>query len=235
MTERSSKDQSLVRPGTYQNPNLLSSSSLPAFISGAHSSGHRASRSTSSFGKLHKKTSSNESPHSIHELRSMKNLDYLPSGKPAVTFLDRLWTQIDVLDDVKALAEQVKSRGSFFNDKFNEDLLSLRQLQNDVLELMARLHVDNLISNDHQRKMAEMSQAHDDSHDSEEADEKEENRLRAQILHDFFEEERTDYKNILHKKQNYDDLNSSVEKIKKTLLNLGQSMKDFDGNVNELL
>lgn len=169
----------------------------------------------------------------------MKDLDSLPSGKPTVTFLDRLWTQIDVLDDVKALAEQVKSRGSFFNDKFNEELLSLRRLQNDVLQLMARLHADNLISNDHQRKMAEMSQAHDDSHDSEEAVEKEqeeqENPLRAQILQNFFEEERTDHENILHKKENYDDLTSSVENSKKTLLNLGQSMKDFDGNVNELL
>lgn len=232
MTEHSPKEQGLSLPGGHQSSLLMSNSSLPAFISGAHSSGHRANRSTSSFGKFHKKNNSTELPYQ-NEMPNMKSLDYLPSARPNVTFLDRLWSQIDVLDDVKALSNEVMSRGSFFNDKFNEDLVALKQLQNAVLELMARLHADNLINNDHQRKMAEMSQAHEDLLDSEEPA-KQENLLKAQILHDFFEDERTDFKNILYKKQSYEDLNVSVEKIKITLRKLGRSMKEFDANINEL-
>ncbi|KAI5962623.1 uncharacterized protein KGF55_003699 [Candida pseudojiufengensis] len=65
---------------------------------------------------------------------SLTTIDKIPSIKPSVTYSDKLWTQIDVLDDVKKLSQEIKQRGSFFNDKFNNELLKLRKSQNKLLE-----------------------------------------------------------------------------------------------------
>lgn len=66
--------------------------------------------------------------------------DNVPTARPSVHYADKLWTQIDVLDDVKNMSNQVKLRESFFNDDFNEELNRLKASQNKLLAVLAAQH-----------------------------------------------------------------------------------------------
>lgn len=71
------------------------------------------------------------------------------SIKPAVTYQDKLWTQIDILDDVKELALQVGSAtgSSTFmgNPEFNKALGVLSQAQKRLLDTMTK-NVDTVLT-----------------------------------------------------------------------------------------
>lgn len=73
---------------------------------------------------------------------SVRTVDRLLTTRPSVTHMDKLWTQIDVLDDVKKMSDEVKQLGSFFNDKFDAELEALKRNQTQLLEVMARQHYD---------------------------------------------------------------------------------------------
>ncbi|CCH44705.1 hypothetical protein BN7_4273 [Wickerhamomyces ciferrii] len=60
--------------------------------------------------------------------------DKVPSARPNVDYQDRLWTQIDVLDDVKKMSEQTSiDNDSFFNAKHGKALDELRLAQIELL------------------------------------------------------------------------------------------------------
>lgn len=60
--------------------------------------------------------------------------DKIPSSRPNVDYQDKLWTQIDVLDDVKRMSEQVKmDNNSFFNAEHSKAINELRLAQVELL------------------------------------------------------------------------------------------------------
>lgn len=91
---------------------------------------------------------------------SIRTVDKILSSKPSVTYMDKLWTQIDVLDDVKRMSEEVKRNRSFFNDRFDAELEKLKLLQNKLLEVMSRQHFNNEEENEHQKQLYRMNAVH---------------------------------------------------------------------------
>lgn len=60
--------------------------------------------------------------------------DKIPSSRPNVDYQDKLWTQIDVLDDVKRMSEQVSmDNDSFFNAEHSKAINELRLSQVELL------------------------------------------------------------------------------------------------------
>lgn len=60
--------------------------------------------------------------------------DKIPSSRPNVDYQDKLWTQIDVLDDVKRMSEQTTvDNNSFFNVEHSKAINELRLAQVELL------------------------------------------------------------------------------------------------------
>lgn len=90
--------------------------------------------------------------YSTQDSQSIATIDKIPATKPTVTYLDKLWTQIDVLDDVKNMANEVRTKGSFFNDKFNQELDKLKALQEKLLSTMSTQQFNDINNNEHQKQ-----------------------------------------------------------------------------------
>ena len=84
--------------------------------------------------------------------QSIQSIDQVPSAKPSVTYLDKLWTQIDVLDDVKRMAEDSKMKNTLFNDKYLEQLAKLKELQDQLLQTMSALQIEDTYTNEVQKQ-----------------------------------------------------------------------------------
>jgi hypothetical protein len=61
----------------------------------------------------------------------------IPSVRPVVDAHDRLWAEMDVLDDAAELARQVKTNGSFFGPAHAEALANLRNAQIELAQMTA--------------------------------------------------------------------------------------------------
>ncbi|CDR42604.1 CYFA0S10e00166g1_1 [Cyberlindnera fabianii] len=59
--------------------------------------------------------------------------DKVPRARPAVDYQDMLWTQIDILDDVRRMADQTSTDGSFFSAEHARALNELRDTQYALL------------------------------------------------------------------------------------------------------
>lgn len=69
-----------------------------------------------------------------------------PSATPLVTHQDKLWTQIDVLDDVRELLDQLQSGGSFpASAAVNQQLERLAAAQKALLADM-ETHVERILA-----------------------------------------------------------------------------------------
>ncbi|EGW34223.1 uncharacterized protein SPAPADRAFT_59653 [Spathaspora passalidarum NRRL Y-27907] len=183
------------------------------------------------------------------ESQSIVTMDKIPSAKPSATYSDLLWTQIDVLDDVRNMASEVRNRGSFFNDKFNEELSKLKQSQNKLLETMSTQHFSDLDASEHQKQLYHLSRMapvrqssgnlldeENIVHENEESKDAFEHKKRQQEkINVFFKEDDLELKNqTIYKKQNFDDVNQYVSEIKQDLQVLGESMKQFDESTREI-
>ncbi|CAN6672855.1 hypothetical protein TRVA0_047S00540 [Trichomonascus vanleenenianus] len=68
----------------------------------------------------------------------------IPSVRPVVDNHDRLWAEIDVLDDAAEMARQASMNGgSFFGKAHAEALEKLRQAQTELVTSMAITHAKN--------------------------------------------------------------------------------------------
>ncbi|RLV95461.1 hypothetical protein JA1_001021 [Spathaspora sp. JA1] len=189
------------------------------------------------------------------ESQSIVTMDKIPSGKPGVAYSDLLWTQIDVLDDVRNMAREVRNKGSFFNDQFNEELSKLKQSQNKLLETMATQQFADLDASEHQKQLYHLSRLTPNTntinatntsgdllnhenivHETEESQAEFENKkLQQDKINVFFKEDDLETKNhTIYKKQNFDDVNQYVLDIKQDLKVLGESMKQFDEKTREI-
>ncbi|QEL63457.1 hypothetical protein CJJ09_005659 [Candidozyma auris] len=75
---------------------------------------------------------------SMVDTQSLRTIDQLSTARPSVTMSDKLWTQIDVLDDVKRMAQDVRERGTFLNEEFGQKLVEMKEAQQRLLDVMNR-------------------------------------------------------------------------------------------------
>ncbi|EMG48743.1 hypothetical protein SBY92_004056 [Candida maltosa Xu316] len=192
--------------------------------------------------------------YSSLDTQSVATIDKIPPAKPSVTYSDKLWTQIDVLDDVKSMANEVRTKGSFFNDKFNQELEKLKASQEKLLNTMSTQQFNDLNTNEHQKQhIYQLNTINTVPHPSEsllkedkilhenEDDRKEQEKknARQEKINSFFrhddKEEELEFKNqVIYRKENFDEINRYVSQIKKDLKGLGESMKKFDESTREI-
>lgn len=210
------------------------------------SSGHyRLSRTT---------TNTTGDNYSTQDTQSVATLDKVPPTKPSATYLDKLWTQIDVLDDVKKMAEEVRSKGSFFNDNFNQQLKKLKELQDKLLNTMSTQQFNDFNSKEHQKQhfyqLNTISPTVNPSdnlfkedkilHEDEEQQKQEQKKqAKQEKINSFFKsddkQEDLEFKNqTIYRKENFEEINQYVAQIKKDLKGLGESMKEFDESTREI-
>lgn len=175
----------------------------------------------------------------LFDNQSLRTLDKIPSTKPSITYLDKLWTQIDVLDDVKAMSEQVKEKGSFFDDDFNTHLNKLKQLQEKLLESMAGQLFNN--TNNFERQKERYRAATNILERDDENESRKESRfddLRHGSQQDRFKstygDKRKPNKNTLYNKENFNEINRYVNEVKDNLDEVGRSMKHFEDTTRDL-
>ncbi|KAI5969898.1 hypothetical protein CANMA_001040 [Candida margitis] len=87
-----------------------------------------------------------------HDNQSIQSIDKIPSAKPSVTYSDKLWTQIDVLDDVKRMAKESKVKDTLFNEKYIQKLAKLKESQDQLLQTMSALQTEDMNTNEAQKQ-----------------------------------------------------------------------------------
>lgn len=74
-----------------------------------------------------------------NEVAIHKPIDKIPSIRPSVDNQDKLWTQIDVLDDVRQMVKDISQRGSFFDFDHANCIENLKASQLKLLKQMRTL------------------------------------------------------------------------------------------------
>lgn len=146
---------------------------------------------------------------------SVRTLDQLSTAKASVAMLDKLWTQIDVLDDVKAMARDVRESGSFFSDDFNDALAQVKVLQRRLLDVMVQHHDMSERAREERRKVALVEQASDLG----------DHELTKQRMHSFFFGLGSDDG---AQARDFDELNEYVEEVRDRMGDVGERMQRFD-------
>lgn len=146
---------------------------------------------------------------------SVRTLDQLSTARASVAMLDKLWTQIDVLDDVKAMARDVRESGSFFSDDFNDALAQVKVLQRRLLDVMVQHHDMSERAREERRKVALVEQASDLG----------DHELTKQRMHSFFFGLGSDDG---AQARDFDELNEYVEEVRDRMGDVGERMQRFD-------
>lgn len=143
--------------------------------------------------------------------------------------LDKLWTQIDVLDDVKAMAEEVKTRGTFFSENFTGLLMQLKESQRRLLDVMAKHTEKSDLSREQRRSGARETiekgefNAEAIKRDSEDTKKR---------MHEFFFGQSKDDDNPQRKE--VDELSEYAEDVREHMKEVGDRMKKFDEEIKRL-
>lgn len=142
---------------------------------------------------------------------------------------DKLWTQIDVLDDVKRMADEVNERGSFLSEKFTSLLSELKESQQKLLDVMAK-HAEISEQNRLNRKKGarETADRSDLSYDAI----KKENEDTRKRMQEFFFSSSKDEENP--QKRDFDELNEYVGEVQQHMVEVGEHMKMFDEEMKKL-
>lgn len=146
-TSSSSSVNKLHVPRHSHSGSAVLNNSAPTHFLGSNSKLHNSALRLS-------RVNTHNTEHVITDAQSVRPTDRLPSAKPNVTHLDKLWTQIDVLDDVKNMLSLVRQKGSFFNDDLNAVLGNLKQQQNSLLDVIASQLFNSLSDKEHRKQMS---------------------------------------------------------------------------------
>lgn len=163
------------------------------------------------------------------DMQSLRTLDQLSTAQASVTMLDKLWTQIDVLDDVKNMARDVKERGSYFSEDFSKSLGLVKESQLRLLEVMNRHHV--LSETSRQQQKAQHSQKVEVLGGMDEEGIKKDSEMKRQKMHDFFYG-KDDADGA--QRRDFDELNEYVRDVHDRLADVGENMKNFDDVTRQL-
>lgn len=160
--------------------------------------------------------------------QSVRTVDQLSTARASVTMLDKLWTQIDVLDDVKKMAHEVQERGSFISEDFSEKLIQMKEAQQRLLDVLGRNHE---LSEKNRQDMKQQLEQGPVERMEEEAIRKD-NEAKQKKMHDFFfgaERENTD-----EETKDFEELNDYVDDVRESLAAVAKSMAKFDDTTKDL-
>lgn len=166
---------------------------------------------------------------SVIDGESLRTIDQLSTARASVAILDKLWTQIDVLDDVKLMAEDVKTRGSFFNEEFTNVLNEMKVAQKKLQEVVLR-HQE--ASERVRIERNEDAQEIDRVWGLAQGDAEKETEITKQKMQKFFfleDSERTG-----PQQKDFDQLNDYVKEVLENLEVLGLRMRNFDEATKKL-
>lgn len=154
---------------------------------------------------------------------SLRTIDQMSTARASVAILDKIWTQIDVLDDVKLMAEDVKKRGSFFNEDFTKLLYDMKRAQKKLQEVVA--HHQEL--NERARmERNEDNQEIDRVWELAQGDTEKETEITKQKMQKFFFLQ--DPESAGPQQKDFDQLNDYVKEVLENLEALGLRMRKFD-------
>lgn len=183
------------------------SSGIPA------QSGNRSMNSVFRLSRAN--TSTMESSNQAFDGQSVRPNDRAPSAKPNVTYLDKLWTQIDVLDDVKSMLREVREKGSFFNESFALELDNLKAQQDKLLDVVTSQKFDTKSVNALRSSEDVVSPTGGGK------------------IEEFFETtELTKYEQ--KRRQDFMEMNSYIEDVKNGLDEVAESMKKFGNTTRDM-
>lgn len=165
-----------------------------------------------------------EIQNSIHDLEILPTIDRIPVSRASVAVLDKLWTQIDVLDDVKAMADTVSKKGSFFAGDFSSSVEKIKVAQGKLVEKMkshqtasknAHREEERLYSN---KPNSEVSMPGENDTENEELQKR---------MNDFFA---LPPKPVSHdpKLQDFDELGNYISEVRRSLRDVLDHMQEFD-------
>jgi len=163
------------------------------------------------------------------DAQSILTLDQLSTAKASVTMLDKLWTQIDVLDDVKTMADEVKARGSFFSENFTGQLMLLKESQQRLLEVMAKHTERSDLSREQRRNGAR--ETIETGEFSAEAVQKESEETKKR-MHEFFFGQSKDDDNP--QRRDMEELSEYVGDVRQHMKDVGEQMKKFDEEIKKI-
>ncbi|KAI3405224.2 hypothetical protein KGF56_001968 [Candida oxycetoniae] len=143
-TKSNSSNRLTVPPRHSYSTSVSSSSNVSPSQFIHTTNGLRNKQGSSSMRLSRTNTETTDAYVANQDNQSIQTIDKIPSAKPSVTYQDRLWTQIDVLDDVKKMAQEVRSRGSFFDDKFRKEMSKLKQSQEKLIQTMSQQGFDDM-------------------------------------------------------------------------------------------
>lgn len=143
--------------------------------------------------------------------------------------LDKLWTQIDVLDDVKTMAKQVEQRGSFLSDPFMTLLLEMKESQQRLLEVMTK-HVERSEQN-RKRRTEDARENQDKSELNPDVIKKDTEETRRRMQEFFFSHSKGDDD---PQSLDFDELNEYVGDVRQHMGDVGERMKNFDDEMKKL-
>lgn len=147
-------------------------------------------------------------------------LDRIRTAKPNATYADNLWTQIDVLDDVKHMSDEVRTKGTFFNDKFTDELAKLKKTQNRLIETMIAENDKGIELTGTTRPAGVPSGSDDDAEIGEKVE-------------DFFTGNLREQQELLHRRHNFDGIKRFVDEVEDHLANVGKAMREFDESTRD--
>ncbi|EGV65614.1 hypothetical protein CANTEDRAFT_102086, partial [Yamadazyma tenuis ATCC 10573] len=106
------------------------------------------------------------------------------------------------------MSGQVRDKGSFFNDKFNEELNKLKLSQEKLIEVMANQQFKN-VSFEKSKQRVKPGASHsesDNNSDAEEDADTSKQKQRQDKFKDFFGPKKRGGSHVVYKKQNFDDM-----------------------------
>lgn len=163
------------------------------------------------------------------DAQSIQTIDQLSTARASVTMLDKLWTQIDVLDDVKAMAQQVNERGTFLSDHFTSLLAQMKESQHRLLEVMAK-HTER--SEKHRETRRKEARETSDKGELNEELVKKDSEDTKRRMQEFFFSQKKDAGDA--QQQEFDELNEYVGEVRQRMADVGEHMKQFDDEMKKL-
>ncbi|GMM37214.1 hypothetical protein DASC09_045390 [Saccharomycopsis crataegensis] len=84
-------------------------------------------------------SNNNSNINNAYDTEYPRQVDKIPSVQPTVNYQDKLWTQIDVLDDVKKMSNEAIENNSFFTPQYENNLKDLKKTQMNLLTSVKKL------------------------------------------------------------------------------------------------
>lgn len=158
------------------------------------------------------------------------SMDQVSTARPSVNMLDKLWTQIDVLDDVRTMAQEVQEKGSFLGEDFTQKLQAMKNAQLRLLETMKK---QEQISEESRQAQARMRGQHVGGQ-LEKEDIARDLELKQKKMQDFFFGHDNVGSDSKQRMKEFEKLNAHVAEVRSRLDEVAASMAEFEDTTKDL-